>query len=110
MAGLRTCTFANIKKGQMRHLLLLEKKSEPCGSCRRDDGAATLIYKLYGMNPKESWALITVLVYMTGLWHGSNGWLKTDRSFNFFCIFAFLSVLFTYFGVNYILGGMHGYA
>lgn len=64
----------------------------------------------WAWDPKETWALITVLVYMTGLWHSSNGWLKTDRSFNFFCIFAFLSVLFTYFGVNYILGGMHGYA
>lgn len=64
----------------------------------------------WAWDPKETWALITMLVYMTGLWHGANGWLKTDRRFNYFCIFAFLTVLFTYFGVNYLLGGMHGYA
>jgi len=30
--------------------------------------------------------------------------------FHWFCIAAFLSVLVTYFGVNFLLGGMHSYA
>ena len=33
-----------------------------------------------------------------------------DRSFNRYLAIAFLSVLTTYFGVNYFIGGMHAYA
>ena len=61
-------------------------------------------------DPKETWALITILVYATAL-HGSS--LKAFRKpafFHWYCIFAFISVLITYFGVNLILGGMHSYA
>lgn len=64
----------------------------------------------WSWDPKEVWALITLLIYSTALLIGAGGKLKEDRYFNFFCIFAFLSVLFTYFGVNYLLGGMHAYA
>jgi ABC-type transport system involved in cytochrome c biogenesis, permease component len=64
----------------------------------------------WAWDPKETWALITLLVYSFAL-HGKN--LKAfqhPRFFHAFCIVAFLSVLITYFGVNLILGGMHSYA
>ena len=57
-------------------------------------------------DPKETWALVTILVYLSAL-HGT---YRSARAFHLFCIFAFLSVLITYFGVNVILGGMHSYA
>lgn len=37
-------------------------------------------------------------------------WFRRPLFFHWFCIAAFLSVLVTYFGVNFLLGGMHSYA
>jgi len=64
----------------------------------------------WAWDPKETWALITLLIYATAL-HGKS--LKAFRKpsfFHIYCIIAFISVLITYFGVNLILGGMHSYA
>ena len=41
---------------------------------------------------------------------GSLPWFRRPLFFHWFCIAAFLSVLVTYFGVNFLLGGMHSYA
>ena len=63
----------------------------------------------WGWDPKETWALITLLVYAFSL-HGSS--LRCFRIPNFFHVYtilSFLSVLITYFGVNLLLGGMHAY-
>ena len=63
----------------------------------------------WAWDPKETWALITMLVYAFTL-HG--GALKPFRNASFFhgyTIFAFVCVLVTYFGVNLLLGGMHSY-
>lgn len=63
----------------------------------------------WGWDPKETWALITILVYSFAL-HGTI--LKpfcNPRFFHGFCIVAFICVLVTYFGVNLLLGGMHAY-
>jgi ABC-type transport system involved in cytochrome c biogenesis, permease component len=64
----------------------------------------------WSWDPKETWALVTFLVYSFAL-HGTL--LKPFRSprfFHGFCVMAFLCVLFTYFGVNLLLGGMHAYS
>lgn len=66
--------------------------------------------RYWGWDPKEVWALITLLVYAVPLHGTSIQFLKTDRSFHAYMALAFLSVLFTYFGVNFLLGGMHSYA
>lgn len=60
-------------------------------------------------DPKETWALITMIVYAIPL-HPSFFATSRPRAFLFYMFFAFISVLITYFGVNYILGGMHSYA
>lgn len=64
----------------------------------------------WSWDPKETWALITLLIYSFSICKNGFSLLKKDTAYNIFCIFAFIAVLFTYFGVNYILGGMHSYA
>ena len=66
--------------------------------------------RYWGWDPKEVWALITMLVYSFGMHAGSIKWFRKPMNFHIFCIVAFLCVLITYFGVNFILGGMHSYA
>ena len=66
--------------------------------------------RYWGWDPKEVWALLTMLVYAIGLHTGSLGFLKRPMVYHAYMLFAFLFVLFTYFGVNFILGGMHSYA
>ena len=64
----------------------------------------------WSWDPKEVWALITFLIYGAAFHRQSLTWLKNPRWFHLFMILAFLSILMTYFGVNYVLGGMHSYA
>ena len=66
--------------------------------------------RYWGWNPKEVWALITMLIYSAALHTESNRCFRNPIFFHRFCILAFISVLITYFGVNFILGGMHSYA
>lgn len=72
--------------------------------------------RYWGWDPKETWALITMLVYAL-LLHFP--WLKSKLPmtnnklqicYHVFSVIAFLFVLFTYFGVKYLLGGLHSYA
>ena len=64
----------------------------------------------WAWDPKETWALITLLIYSVPLHQKSLGFLRKPKAFHLYCILAFLSVLVTYFGVNMTLGGMHSYA
>ena len=64
----------------------------------------------WGWDPKETWSLITTMIYAIALHKDMAPALQKPMNFHIFNILAFLSVLMTYFGVNYILGGMHSYA
>ena len=64
----------------------------------------------WSWDPKETWALITLIVYALPLHNQSLKLFSKPMFFHGYCIIAFLSVLITYFGVNFILGGMHSYA
>ena len=64
----------------------------------------------WSWDPKETWALITMLVYAVPLHSRFIPFLRKPKVFHIYCIFAFLSVLITYYGVNFFLGGMHSYA
>lgn len=66
--------------------------------------------RYWGWDPKEVWALITMLVYAAPLHAQSLPFFRRPRVFHIYCLVAFLSVLFTYFGVNFFLGGLHAYA
>ena len=63
----------------------------------------------WSWDPKEVWALITLLIYAAPL-HGKI-WKTFDKPlfFHIYSILAFLSVVITYFGVNLLLGGVHAY-
>jgi ABC-type transport system involved in cytochrome c biogenesis permease subunit len=64
----------------------------------------------WGWDPKEVWALITFMVYAIALHATTLPKLNKPSAYHIFMLFAFLTVLMTYFGVNYLLGGMHSYA
>ena len=66
--------------------------------------------RYWGWDPKEVWALITMLLYSLPLHHASIRWFQKPKHFHWFMVLAFLSVIITYFGVNFFLGGMHSYA
>lgn len=66
--------------------------------------------RYWGWDSKEVWALITMLVYALALHPRSLPWFHRTMFFHVFCITAFITVLITYFGVNFLLGGMHSYA
>lgn len=62
----------------------------------------------WSWDPKETWALVTVLIYTLYLhlrlimkWKG--------KTMSIISIIGFLVALFTFFGVNYLLGGLHSY-
>lgn len=63
--------------------------------------------RYWAWDPKETWALVTLMVYAAAL-HRSTGILKSPRRFNAYTAVAFLTVLMTYFGVNY-LPSLHAY-
>lgn len=66
--------------------------------------------RYWSWDPKEVWALITMLIYMAPFHSSSIKCFRSTKFFHFYCVLAFLSVLITYFGVNFLLGGMHSYA
>ncbi|MDR1919008.1 MAG: cytochrome c biogenesis protein CcsA [Tannerellaceae bacterium] len=65
--------------------------------------------RYWGWDPKETWALITVVVYALVLHLRLVKKWDNAGLFNLASVLAFLSVLMTYFGVNYFLSGMHAY-
>ena len=64
----------------------------------------------WSWDPKESWALITLIVYSLPLHQESLPWFRSDRNYRLYSLIALASLLMTYFGVNYLLGGLHSYA
>ena len=66
--------------------------------------------RYWGWDPKETWALITMLVYSLTFHEQSLPAFRRPIFLHVYIVLAFLTVLMTYFGVNYVLGGMHSYA
>ena len=66
--------------------------------------------RYWGWDAKETWALITILVYSIVVHLRLIKRWDNPRLLNWMSIVAFLSVLMTYFGVNYFLSGLHAYA
>ena len=65
--------------------------------------------RYWGWDPKEVWALVTLLVCSVAFHTRSLRFMAKPVAFHIFCIVAFVAVLFTFFGVNYLLGGLHSY-
>ena len=66
--------------------------------------------RYWAWDPKEVWALITFMVYALPFHAESLRCFRRPKFFHLYMLLAFLTVLMTYFGVNYFLGGMHSYA
>lgn len=66
--------------------------------------------RYWAWDPKEVWALITLMVYALPFHTDSLAYFRRPGFFHLYMILAFFTVLMTYFGVNYFLGGMHSYA
>lgn len=65
--------------------------------------------RYWGWDPKETWALITMIVYAIVEHFRLVKKLNNPWLFNMGAVVAFASVLMTFFGVNYFLSGMHSY-
>ncbi len=66
--------------------------------------------RYWGWDPKETWALISIMVYAFVLHARLVPGLRGNWTFNFLSIIAFGSIMMTYFGVNFYLVGLHSYA
>lgn len=66
--------------------------------------------RYWGWDPKETWALISILVYAFVIHMRLVPGLRSRWFFNFMAIVAFASIMMTYFGVNFYLSGLHSYA
>jgi cytochrome c-type biogenesis protein CcsB len=66
--------------------------------------------RYWGWDPKETWALVTILVYAVVIHVRFIKSLYSDFMYSIISLLAFTSVIMTYFGVNYYLAGMHSYA
>lgn len=64
----------------------------------------------WSWDPKEVWALVTMMVYSAAFHTESLAFMRKDKAFHIFIVLSFATILMTYFGVNYVLGGMHSYA
>ena len=64
----------------------------------------------WSWDAKETWALLTLMVYLAPFHIHSLDSDSSPRLYHIYVLVAFLVVLATYFGVSYFLPGMHSYA
>ncbi len=64
----------------------------------------------WSWDPKESWALVSFLLYGMVFHKHSLPITRSATAFHWYMLLCFTSILMTYFGVNYLLGGMHSYS
>jgi len=66
--------------------------------------------RYWGWDPKETWALISIMIYAFVLHMRLIPGLRSRFTFNLWSILAYFSIMMTYFGVNFYLSGLHSYA
>ena len=66
--------------------------------------------RYWGWDPKETWALISIMIYAFVIHMRLVPGLRSRWGFNLASIIAFASIMMTYFGVNFYLAGLHSYA
>lgn len=64
----------------------------------------------WSWDSKETWALITFMIYAVVAHTQSLPLFRKPLAYHVYMTLAFLSIVMTYFGVNYFLTGMHSYA
>jgi len=66
--------------------------------------------RYWGWDPKETWALISIMIYAFVIHMRLVPGLRGNWSFNFAAVIAYATIMMTYFGVNFYLSGLHSYA
>ena len=66
--------------------------------------------RYWGWDPKETWALISIMLYAFVLHMRLIPGLRSRFTFNLWSIITYASIMMTYFGVNFYLSGLHSYA
>jgi cytochrome c biogenesis factor len=66
--------------------------------------------RYWGWDPKETWALISIMVYAFVLHTRLVPGLRGRFTYTILSVYAFASIMMTYFGVNFYLSGLHSYA
>ena len=66
--------------------------------------------RYWGWDPKETWALVSIMVYAFVIHMRLVPGMRSRWLFNFMAVVAFSSIMMTYFGVNFYLSGLHSYA
>jgi len=66
--------------------------------------------RYWGWDPKETWALVSIMIYAFVIHMRLVPGLRSRWFFNLMAIIAFASIMMTYFGVNFYLAGLHSYA
>ena len=66
--------------------------------------------RYWGWDPKETWALISIMIYAFVIHMHLVPGLRGKWTFNFAAVLAYASIMMTYFGVNFYLTGLHSYA
>tara|TARA_R110000787_G_scaffold60220_13_gene136625 strand:+ start:4608 stop:7772 length:3165 start_codon:yes stop_codon:yes gene_type:complete len=66
--------------------------------------------RYWGWDPKETWALISIMIYAFVIHMRLVPGLRSKWTFNFAAVVAYASIMMTYFGVNFYLAGLHSYA
>ncbi len=65
--------------------------------------------RYWGWDPKETWALVTLVVYALPAHRRSISLFRSRRAYHWYMLCAWLALLMTYFGVNYYFAGLHSY-
>ena len=66
--------------------------------------------RYWGWDPKETWALVSILIYTIVVHSRYIPKLNSPYVLSVLSMFAFCSIVMTYFGVNFYLSGLHSYA
>ena len=66
--------------------------------------------RYWGWDPKETWALVSIMVYAFVVHMRIVPGLRGSWAFNSMSVASFASIIMTYFGVNFYLSGLHSYA
>ena len=66
--------------------------------------------RYWGWDPKETWALVSIMIYAFVIHARFIPGLRGKWTFSFMSVLAYASIMMTYFGVNFYLSGLHSYA
>lgn len=104
------CLFAMLLFRPNRTMLIWAEVLLATGIALGSIWAKTAWGTYWSWDPKETWALISLIVYMYPLHPEVLPWFRSESHQRLYLRLAFLTILMTYFGCNYLLTGMHSYA